>query len=358
MQKNRIVGYDIARALAIFIMVIINFNLVLSNLRDTGILSHVLSFLQGKGAALFVVLAGAGISLMIKKSLQSNNKLDLKKKRRILLKRALFLFVTGLIYMPLWPADILHYYGFYILISVLVMHSKNKIIWTVVTVIIAMYPVLMLFIDYEAGWNWTLNEYTNFWSIQGFTRNLLINGFHPVLPWVAFMIAGLWLGRQDMSNTKIRKQILWTAMFVFMATQLISSSLIEMLISILGFSIEDATAILGTQPMPPMPLFMISGISWSFAVTAICVWISEKSEHKKSLDFLVKTGQLAFTHYIVHIVVGILSAYLFFGENNLSSIEALLYAFLFYILLVVFSIYWRKKFKKGPISLLMRLITG
>jgi len=66
---QRIKGYDIARAVAIFIMVIVNFNIVLTRPESNGILSEFLNLLQGKGSALFVVLAGAGISLMTRTSI-------------------------------------------------------------------------------------------------------------------------------------------------------------------------------------------------------------------------------------------------------------------------------------------------
>lgn len=282
----------------------------------------------------------------------------MKLKRKILLKRALFLFVVGMIFLPLWPADILHYYGFYLLIATLFLRLNNKILWTSIILIIGAFPLLMMFVDYETGWNWKLNEYIGFWTVSGFFRNLLFNGFHPLLPWVSFVIAGTWMGRQDLSSARKRKTIFWISLIVFVSTQLLSMQLIKSAVSFLEFSVEDATAIFGTQPMPPLPLFMISGISWSFVAITICIAVSEKAKENKYLQVLATTGQLAFTHYIAHIIVGILSAYLFFGENSLSVSQAFLYAGIFCMLLMGFSVLWRKKFKRGPLSLLMRSITG
>lgn len=356
-NRQRIIGYDIARAIAVFIMVIINFNLVLTRVDDDGVLSNVLNLLQGKGATLFVVLAGAGISLMIKTNLLNNDRIKLREKRNILLKRALFLFVFGLIYLPLWPADILHYYGFYISIGVLLMTSRVIILWTVIVLLILIYPFILDFVDYETGWNWKINEYANFWTLNGFFRNLFINGFHPVIPWVAFMLAGIWLGRQNMNDKNHRNFILWLSIAIFVIVQMVSYKLIDTAIHFEELSIEDAVAIYGTKPMPPMPLFMISGISWSFILIITCIWLAGKMERKNPLGFLVKTGQMAFTHYILHVVVGILGAYLIFGEHNLSALETFLYAIAFCVALIVFSVFWRKKFKKGPISMFMRSIT-
>lgn len=356
-SRQRIKGYDVARALAVFIMIIVNFNLVLAKPHDDGVLFWILSLLQGKGAALFIVLAGAGISLMIKTNLFYKDKLRLQEKRKVLLKRAAFLFVFGLIYMPLWPADILHYYGFYISIGALLMTICSINLWVIVVLLISIYPFILGFVDYETGWNWKFNQYTDFWTFNGFLRNLLINGFHPVIPWVAFALAGIWLGRQNMADKNRRNLILWLSVTIFFLVQMISYKLIDAAVLYTDSPIEDIIAVYGTEPLPPMPLFMISGISWSFMIIILCIWITEKMNKKNQLAFLVKTGQMAFTHYILHVVIGILSAYLLFGENNLSTLTTFLYALAFCTASIVFSIFWRKRFTKGPMSIFMRFIT-
>ncbi len=356
-KRQRIIGYDVARALAVFIMVFVNFNLVLTRVDDEGILTGILNLLQGKGATLFVVLAGVGISLMIKAGLK-NDKIKLREKRNVLLKRALFLFVFGLIYMPIWPADILHYYGFYISIGALLMTTRSVNLWMIIVILILIYPFILDFVDYEMGWNWKINEYIDFWTFTGFFRRLFVNGFHPVVPWVAFVLAGIWLGKQNMTNKNIRNFILWLSLIIFILVQVGSNKLIDVVVLLTDMQVEDAAAIYGTKPMPPMPLFMISGISWSFVIIIICIWMTERIDRKNTLGFLAKTGQLAFTHYILHVVVGVLSAYLIFGENNLSTLATFLYALSFCVALIVFSAFWRRKFTKGPISIFMRSITG
>ncbi len=354
--QQRILGYDVARALATFIMIIVNFHLVLATVQGEGILQYILELLQGKGATLFIVLAGVGISLMTKKSFITSNKLKLKEKQQLLLKRALFLFVFGLLYTPLWPADILHYYGIYISVGAFMITSSSRKLWVSILFLIILYPILISFIDYETGWNWNTNEYSGFWTISGFIRNLFFNGFHPVIPWLAFLLAGIWLGRQNMTNKQTRRIIFLISALTFCFTQVGSQLLIHISTGYLHFTIEDATTIFGTAPLPPMPLFMVSGISWSFMVAIFCISITEKMQD--SFRFLVSTGQLAFTHYILHVLVGILSAYLLFGENNLSPLITLLYAIGFCICSVIFSMQWTKRFKKGPMATLMRFIAG
>ena len=117
---SRIEGYDVARSLAIFGMVVVNFKTTMGaeRLGPEGLI-RVLNLLDGRAAALFVVLAGVGISLLSRTARQTNDHLLLGQHRRLLLKCALILFGVGLAYWPVWPADILHFYGAYIVVAVL-----------------------------------------------------------------------------------------------------------------------------------------------------------------------------------------------------------------------------------------------
>ena len=90
---SRIEGYDVARSLAIFGMVVVNFKTTMGaeRLGPEGLI-RVLNLLDGRAAALFVVLAGVGISLLSRTARQTNDHLLLGQHRRLLLKRALILF--------------------------------------------------------------------------------------------------------------------------------------------------------------------------------------------------------------------------------------------------------------------------
>jgi uncharacterized membrane protein YeiB len=71
-----------------------------------------------------VLLAGIGISLLSGNARRSNAPQATVPIRNTLLKRALFLFVVGLLYTPVWPADILHFYGVYIAVAALLLTSS------------------------------------------------------------------------------------------------------------------------------------------------------------------------------------------------------------------------------------------
>ena len=65
-SSGRLEAYDIARGLAFLGMVVVNYRILLSGLNPAGPdwLNSLTGVFTGRAAALFVVVAGAGISLM------------------------------------------------------------------------------------------------------------------------------------------------------------------------------------------------------------------------------------------------------------------------------------------------------
>ena len=63
-MKQRIIGFDLARAYAILGMFIVNFNTVFGSLNDKSFTGKFLSLFSGNSSSTFVILAGMGISLM------------------------------------------------------------------------------------------------------------------------------------------------------------------------------------------------------------------------------------------------------------------------------------------------------
>ena len=63
-MKTRIIGFDLARAYAIFGMFIVNFNTVFGSHTNHNGLSGFLNLFNGNSSTLFVMLAGMGVALM------------------------------------------------------------------------------------------------------------------------------------------------------------------------------------------------------------------------------------------------------------------------------------------------------
>ena len=225
--RARLDGLDLARALAIFGMVIVNYKLVLgASEAGPNWLVWAVGLLQGRAAALFVVLAGVGIALMSRRARLSNDRALQAIARKTLLKRAAFLFVFGLLYTPIWPADILHFYGLYMAVGALVLFVPARALLGLAAAFIAVFLVLLLLgFNYEAGWNWDTLDYAGFWMPTGLFRHMVFNGFHPLFPWAAFLLGGMALGRQDLANTATQTRLLLIGIAMAISAWALSSSL-------------------------------------------------------------------------------------------------------------------------------------
>lgn len=358
-KNKRIIGYDFARGLAIIGMVFVNFKVVMVAETDD-FLYKLVDLLSGKAAALFVVLAGVGMTLMYRSAERKNDVLKIRKVKIDLLKRAAFLFVVGLSYYFIWPADILHYYGLYLLIGVLFLSASRIVLQAVSILLIIAYSILLLFFNYETGWNWTILEYTDFFTIKGFLRNLFINGFHPVIPWIAFLFTGIWLGRINFNDDKKRKRVTIISLIIYVFFKSISIFLVAILTKLSPDESVEIEYLLGTSPMPPMFFYMITASSLAVFIISVSIYFSNKLSHTLFVKQMVSTGQLALSNYFFHVIIGMLAIELIFGKLEYAfSIEfTFIYAVIFSILLILFSHFWRKKFARGPLELLMRKITG
>ncbi|PCE66191.1 DUF418 domain-containing protein [Sediminicola luteus] len=347
MANKRIHGIDLARALAVFGMVIVNFKLVLGKSGPTWAINS-LAILEGKAAALFVILAGTGLGLLTKSAFETPDPLKMRKAKKGIIIRALLLFVLGLAYMPLWPADILHFYGIYMLCTLPLLCLNPKRILPFSLFLILGYVFVLFLFDYEKGWDFEAMAYPGFWTWDGFIRNLFYNGFHPVLPWTAFMWIGLWLGRQDLHDQNGLRKILVRSLAIFTMGWLISKGLLYLLTT--ASENAEFAELFSTAPMPPLPLYMISASALGVAMVCGCILLAKSFETNPMVKVLVKTGKLALTFYVAHVVLGMGLAYTFF-ENELSSLSfSMPYALAFCLLSMVFAHLWLKRFTLGPLE--------
>ncbi|MBC7937657.1 MAG: DUF1624 domain-containing protein, partial [Rhizobacter sp.] len=204
-MKQRIIGFDLARAYAILGMFIVNFNTVYGSFTDKTILGQFLSLFSGNSSSTFVILAGMGISLMTNRT--GYSLADKTKLKKIISRRSWFLLVIGLLLYIWWPADILHYYGGYMHLAILILFAPKKYyLWAALSAIV-IFHLLFAIIPYETGWNFKTLEYKDFWTVGGFLRNTLYNGWNAIFPWVAYFFAGMWLGKLDWSVFKIQRKM-------------------------------------------------------------------------------------------------------------------------------------------------------
>jgi uncharacterized protein len=357
-MKTRIIGFDLARAYAIFGMFIVNFNTVFGSHTNQNGLSGFLNLFNGNSSTLFVMLAGMGVSLMTNRN---DYTLEERKNIKIIItKRSWFLFVLGVTFYLWWPADILHFYGGYMHIAVLfIFFPKKYFLYGAVTAII-IFHVLLAIIPYDTGWNFETLMYNDFWTFEGFLRNTFYNGWNSILPWIAYFFLGMYLGRLDWNDKRTPKRVLLIGVAVYFITFVIQSFATSITQN------KDFLFYLTADYLPPFVPFMLGTASFGLILISIFIFIGNKVGETKIAKILASTGQMTLTHYIAHLVLGLLLLSIIAGktlsydllkEIPTKPIIILTFAITYFLLSCTFSYLWTEKYKNGPLEMLMRKVS-
>lgn len=272
-MHERIIGYDVARAVAIFGMMVVNFQLGLGAQHGNVFLIGFAEIWHGKAAATFVTLAGIGVMLMTRKARETQDIQQIRKARMTLFKRGLFLMVAGIIDLQLWIGDILHMYGLFLPLSGIVLLVRRRWLLYLAISCVFMFVVLFSFFDWGSGWNFTTFEYADFWTFRGFFVNSVFNGWNPLFPWMGFMVFGMYLSHVDLTNPIRRRRWFWVAVIIMILTQIASIVLQKFLAHPqFGLQPEEIYALAGTAQMPPLPLYIITGGSMAVIIITGCLY--------------------------------------------------------------------------------------
>lgn len=338
-QTARIEGYDLTRAAAIIGMVFVNFRVVLdlfgADVDAEGAGGWLAGWITGRAAATFVVLAGVGIALLTRRA--AEDRAERPGARRRLICRALFLAAIGWPFLIVWEGDILHYYAAFFLVGAVTFH------WQPRHHLIAAAALALLFIVVTPFWktNWDFSSltYNNLWTWNGQLMNLFINGFHPLVPWLAFLFIGMALGRHIQRKPEDVMKIGFIGLAIAVVMELICSMLEY-----------------GTSSMPPMPQYIAAASGIAVALICFCRRLGERLAGSPVLRPFVCLGQLSLTIYIVHVFAGVfplaVSAMEDPGRWNLGSCVAATAAFC--AVAAIGAATWRHWFSQGPAEWLMR----
>jgi uncharacterized membrane protein YeiB len=355
-DNQRIPGIDLARALAIFGMVLVNFKTVMAaDHFSPSWLVWLSGHLDGRAGALFVMLAGLGVSLQTAHARSSWHTNEIDKARRRILRRALFLFIVGLLFASLWPADILHFYALYFALAAFLFMTPNRSLWLASLAVVLIAVIQFFRFNIDLAWDWLNPHYRPLWTVMGMLRHLLFNGFYPVFPWSGFLFIGMWLGRQNLLDKAVRRSILRWSLGIAVVTELVS---IIFLLFQPWLGPNSAHYIFGTQPVPPLPLFFIAAATTGVTVIVGCVYLGLVFNGAPWMEALTATGRLSLTVYIAHVMLGMGVLEILGLLEDQPFGFALGSALLFFILSVPFAYWWCNKFNRGPLESLMRAVTG
>jgi uncharacterized protein len=365
-MRQRIIGFDLARAYAILGMFVVNFTFSFGSFAGKTFLHKFTLLFVGNSTSIFIICAGMGLALMTNRdTYEEDEKSNLKS---IILKRSWFLFFLGLLLYNWWPGDILHFYGGYMHIAAfLIFMPRQTYLWAGLFAII-FYILLQFLIPVTTSWDMASTKYADFWTPIGFLRNTFYNGWNSIFPWFAYFSIGMYIGRLNWQNKTIQRKMF----FIGLGSLSIFKGLRFFIQYDFNNVVRNAfyTKYWGQimeDYFPVSVTFFFITIGWAFMVISLCMYLGDKFKERKMTKILAITGQMTLSHYVIHLTVGVYLFAQLFNMNYTGLVPTgkiiepkyiLIYAFLYFIASVIFSFLWSKKFRNGPLETLMRRISN
>ncbi len=340
-KPKRIVGLDVARSLAILGMVLVNFRgKVHPEIEGFTKLAWLLDRMEGKWAAVFVVLAGLGIGLQARAAKTALGRAHL---RRSLLIRSAVLLLLGVLHQHWWTWDILAFYGIYIALSIVFLYAPSSVLWACIAAMVL-----------GCGWQWMhhVRPELDFWTLRGAIGKLLLWGNHPVMPWFSLILFGLWLSRLDLRCQRVRR---W--LFIVAAIVLVGSELANLYVRAGGNVGSDPPVLdmLRTWPRPTRPGFIVSGLAFATVTIIASIELTLGREEAGIIPAMRASGQLALTLYLAHVPAILVPVAHGWTPTGLPGV--LIYGLAFYAVGAAGSLWWRRRFERGPFEGLLNAIT-
>lgn len=340
---------DVARAIAILGMFVIHAVLVLSaSYPRSGGSALVLWLCDGRAAATFVTLAGFGVSRLAAKY-------PSEVGHRLLRRRALVLWIMGVLNLIVWPGDILRVYAVALCIAPWLLQQTQRTRLWMAGLLVPAFMLGMVLLDWTQHWQLDTLTYVGVWTPSGFVRNLFFDGFRPVVPWLSFFLAGTVLADLDLHASHVPRRLL-TAGAVATCVALAASMALDALLVRVAPQFDALTreGLVGTTSLPPLPLFMLSAVGTTALLLGSVLLLVPKLPRTVT-HTLVATGRRALTWYVWHIAV-LMTLYAFGYHHRLSANTSIVCGLLLFAVAVGWS--RAKASTTGLLETVMRRLSG
>lgn len=391
--SERILFLDVLRGFALFGILLVNmdyfihpFQIILMPIPEsvTGINRAIAWFIkfaaEGKFYTIFSILFAYGFTIMMQRA-----EMHQVKFIPIILRRYIFLLIIGLIHAFLfWVGDILALYSLLGFILILFRKAKPRtlLIWIIILLVLPLLFTLLGAIGIEMGmsipefrqeieksflaqekeYKEQIQRAYSIYPSGGFfeitTQRFYDMGFMAFslifvgLNIFAMFLVGLYLGQKKFfenlnDNTRILKKMLLIGLLIGMIGSFVYATMIldlSRFIPSLKLFTASFFQMIGT---PAMSLFYISLMGLIYV------------KNKNILKFFAAPGRLALTNYLMQTVICTMIFYGYglglFGKVN--KLEGLILTFTIYIVQIIVSNLWFKKFEFGPVEWLWRKFT-
>lgn len=296
----RLPGPDVVRAVALIGVVVMNYHGYLIYAGGErgdgtgwyGFFDPWTGPLGTRFAATFVLTAGVGVTLFTR---SAATPAAITARRWTLARRGLVLYATGWIVDREWPGTILPFYGAMFMLAALLFTLRTAVVAAVGTLAavagaaVAWWGLEQRLDGEDTSWLHNPNRATP----HGLLFDTVVNGTHPLLPWLAFFCAGIVLGRL-LRTDWWRPAAVATGFTLYALAVIISSG---------AGDGTRAVVLASTDPFDRGLLYTAGALGTALIGFAVVSWLAERFVGTVPVEALRHAGAMTLTLYLLHILV-------------------------------------------------------
>ncbi len=338
-MKKRIVGIDVARAIAIIGMVMAHIGPL--GVTDDSAAAIAYRSVHGRSAILFGLLAGVGVSLFHGRSRGRVS------TTQAMVWRAVVLFPIGVWLQSLDTpvAVILQYYAFFFLAAAVAVHLPDRMLIAGAVFSALVGPLMVLGL---AAAGVSRPPVPEWYQVDRTLFMVLIAGYYPLVTWMAPLLTGLWIGRRDLRSDTFSLRLVGGGLAALAVGYIVS----VMLIGVVGdpATSMDVRRLAVIEPHNQMPLWLLTATGAACAVLGSSLFVARRVP--QLMEPLVAMGRLAFTIYVAHLVVFEVDPERLVPNETYADAWARIGWFV--VVVAIASVVYRRLVGTGPFEYLLR----
>jgi uncharacterized protein len=372
-QSERAIIVDIVRGFALVGVLIANFTGYAYENLPSGIFNSISSsldkvlndfntiFLEWKFFTIFSILFGYSFGLIL-------SSLEKKSINPVLFfaRRMGWLFVIGIIHASFWWGDVLHFYAISgLLLLPFRKFSDKSVLWTSLILMFCITPVISFLFrnqpDYFSDQNLQqlYEQYKHGNIIDVVRTNIRFNYYafiasgsdiHDIAETLGRFLFGYYLLRIKLFESVKTKRTFFIKALLVTAPVVIAYFIVRWML------LRDMIDINEIIREPIMKIGILS-TSCFYVSTLVLMFI--RFGQNKFFSALQALGTMALTNYLLISAFCVLLLYgIGFGKLGIISMHTMwISAFVWLIIEIVFSTYWLKQFRYGPMEWIWRQLT-
>ncbi|WP_261398696.1 hypothetical protein [Leisingera daeponensis] len=121
-----------------------------------------------------------------------------------------------------------------------------------------------------------------------------MKGWHPVFPWAAFLLLGMWAGRRQLTSRRVPIHlVIWGTAAAILA-------------ALPGILVQDfdPAELIGFNAIPPGSFYLTTVSGSALTATGVVLAISPALEKAGLAEWLAAPGRHSLSLYALHILLG------------------------------------------------------